>query len=65
MRNVRSVLRKGDGIGLPASTPTGPGSIVVSNAGSGHTYAAKSDTVSCRSALLQQRGTANRLQALR
>ncbi len=31
---------------LPASTPTGPGSIVVSNAGSGHTYAAKSDAVS-------------------
>jgi hypothetical protein len=31
---------------LPASTPTGPGSIEVSNAGSGHSYAAKSDAVS-------------------
>ncbi len=31
---------------LPATTPTGPGSIVVSNAGSAHSYAAKSDAVS-------------------
>ncbi len=31
---------------LPAAAPTGPGSIVVSNAGSGHSYAAKSDAVS-------------------
>ncbi len=31
---------------LPASTPTGPGSIQVSNAGSGHAYSAKSDAVS-------------------
>ncbi len=31
---------------LPAATPTGPGSIEVSNAGSGHSYGAKSDAVS-------------------
>ncbi len=31
---------------LPASTPTGPGSIVVSNAGGGHSYSAKSNAVS-------------------
>ena len=31
---------------LPAVTPTGPGSIEVSNAGSGHSYATKSAAVS-------------------
>jgi hypothetical protein len=31
---------------LPASTATGPGSVEVSNAGSGHGYGAKSDAVS-------------------
>jgi hypothetical protein len=31
---------------LPASTPTGPGSIEVSNAGSGHAYTTKSSAVS-------------------
>jgi len=31
---------------LPASAPTGPGSMVVSNAGKSHSYAARSDAVS-------------------
>jgi hypothetical protein len=31
---------------LPATAPTGPGSIVVSNAGAAHSYAAKSEAVS-------------------